>query len=328
MEINKIRRKSKPIVIAHRGASGYLPEHSLASKAAAHVMDADFIEQDVVLTKDGVPIVMHDVFLDYTTDVAKVFPDRKRSDGHYYTLDFYLHEIRQLFLNERVTAVTDTYNKPVYRTRFPDAGKLFRITTLREEIAMISGLNVSRGKIAGLYLELKSPRMHLDAGFDIAKIVLDELSRSPYGSKGSPVYLQCFDPATLKYLIFDLNADYPLIQLLGDNSWKEDTRIDYDVLRSPNGLKGISSYAAGIGPWIGHILLGHDSTGKPIFSKLVSTAKDLNLLVHPFTFRSDELPQGVDSFEELLQIFLKELEVDGIFTDFPDLAINFINKYL
>jgi len=93
--------KSGPIVIAHRGASGYLPEHSLESKAMAHAMGADFLEQDVVLTSDGVPIVLHDIHLDSTTDVARLFPGRAREDGRYYALDFNLQEIKALSLHER-----------------------------------------------------------------------------------------------------------------------------------------------------------------------------------------------------------------------------------
>ena len=93
---------SRPIVIAHRGASGYLPEHTLAAKAVAHAQGADFIEQDVVLTRDDQPIVLHDVHLDTVTDVAQVFPGRKRGDGRYYAIDFTLEEIQRLRVTERV----------------------------------------------------------------------------------------------------------------------------------------------------------------------------------------------------------------------------------
>ena len=94
---------SQPIVIAHRGASGYLPEHTLAAKAMAHAMGADFLEQDVVLTADGVPIVLHDIYLEATTDVEQRFPDRSRPDGRFYAIDFTLAEIRTLSAHERTT---------------------------------------------------------------------------------------------------------------------------------------------------------------------------------------------------------------------------------
>ncbi|MDB6140762.1 MAG: glycerophosphoryl diester phosphodiesterase, partial [Verrucomicrobiaceae bacterium] len=107
---------AQPIVIAHRGASGYLPEHTLPGKALAHAMGADCLEQDIVLSKDDVPIVMHDINLDTVTDVAKHFPDRKRDDGRYYALDFTLAEIKQLEACERFNPKT---GKAVYPNRFP-----------------------------------------------------------------------------------------------------------------------------------------------------------------------------------------------------------------
>src|SRR5688500_2812370 len=92
---------SGPLVIAHRGASGYLPEHTIAAKAYAHALGADYIEQDLVLSKDDVPVVLHDIHLDTVTDVAKRFTDRKRADGRYYALDFTLAELKQLRVTER-----------------------------------------------------------------------------------------------------------------------------------------------------------------------------------------------------------------------------------
>jgi len=93
---------AEPLVIAHRGASGYLPEHTLAAKALAHGQGADYLEQDVVLTADDVPIVLHDIHLDSTTDVADRFPDRARPDGRWYAVDFSLAEVRQLAVGERL----------------------------------------------------------------------------------------------------------------------------------------------------------------------------------------------------------------------------------
>ena len=316
----------KPIVIAHRGASGYLPEHTLVSKAVAHAMGADFLEQDVVLTKDAVPIVLHDIYLESTTNVADIFPNRQQSDGHFYALDFDLYEIRQLSINERLAIDDSSSYTPVFEDRFPYIENLFKIPTLREEVSVISGLNKSRGKTAGIYVELKSPRIHWDAGYDIADIVMTELMRSEYRPLGSPIYIQCFDDATLKYIRFDLKIEYSLIQLLGENMWQEDTLADYEELKSRGGLQSISSYADGIGPWIEQIFLGLNESGEPIASDLVSNAKEFNLLVHPYTFRKDELPKGIGTFEELLRFFLINQRVDGIFTDFPDLAINFIEK--
>jgi glycerophosphoryl diester phosphodiesterase len=107
-----------PIVIAHRGASGYLPEHTLAAKAMAHAMGAHFIEQDVVLSRDGTPIVLHDIHLDSTTDVAQAFPGRARDDGRYYAIDFDIEEIRELRVHER-THLGTGLGRAVYPGRFP-----------------------------------------------------------------------------------------------------------------------------------------------------------------------------------------------------------------
>src|SRR3712207_4128965 len=103
-------------IIAHRGASGYLPEHTLEAYSLSYGLGADYIEADVCLTKDGVPIVMHDIHLDTTTNVAKIFPDRKRKDGRYYIIDFTLQEIKKLSVNERIDLKT---NEAVFKDRFP-----------------------------------------------------------------------------------------------------------------------------------------------------------------------------------------------------------------
>ena len=176
-----------------------------------------------------------------------------RSDGHFYALDFDLDEIRQLSVNERLIIDNNPLYTPVFEDRFPYVEKLFKIPTLREEISMISGLNKSRGKTAGIYVELKSPRTHWNAGYDIANIVVTELMQSEYRPLGSPIFIQCFDDATLKYIKFDLKIEYSLIQLVGENIWQEDTFADYEELKSRAGLQNISSYADGIGPWIEQI---------------------------------------------------------------------------
>src|ERR1043165_1359827 len=97
---------ASPIVIAHRGASGYLPEHTLAAKALAYGLGADYLEQDIVLSKDDVPVVLHDIYLDTVTDWSRRFPERKRSDGRFYALDLSLAELKQLRVTERFNAKT------------------------------------------------------------------------------------------------------------------------------------------------------------------------------------------------------------------------------
>lgn len=134
----------KKIVIAHRGASGYLPEHTLQGVAMAYQMGADFIEPDCVLSKDNVPVVVHDTHIDTISDVAKKFPDRKRKDGRYYAIDFTVAELKTLAVSERFDPAS---GKPVYPKRFPLGVPGFTIPTLAEEIELVQGLNKSTGRI-------------------------------------------------------------------------------------------------------------------------------------------------------------------------------------
>ena len=315
-----------PIVIAHRGASGYLPEHTLAAKAAAHAMGADFIEQDVVLCKDGVPVVLHDVYLESTTDVEQRFPARARADGRFYALDFTLAELRELRVHERSTRAEDGTDVAVFPGRYPLGPTPFGIPTLAEEVDLIAGLDRSTGRTTGLYVELKAPNLHLAAGMDIAVIVLDVLREKGYDSRPKQVFIQCFDGPTLQRLRHELGTPLPLIQLIGESEWGEDTSSDYDYMRSPEGLAEVAGYAHGVGPWLRQIYLGHDRAGNVCLSDLVSRAHANGLLVHPYTFRRDELPAGLDSFEALLDLFVGQASVDGLFTDFPDIVRQYLQR--
>jgi glycerophosphoryl diester phosphodiesterase len=311
-------KDNRPIVIAHRGASGYLPEHTLESKALAHAMGADFIEQDVVLSRDGAAIVLHDIHLDSTTDVAQRFPSRARGDGRFYAVDFDLEEIRQLCVHERTQRDASGTEAAVFPNRFPLQPGRFRIPTLAEEIDLIAGLDRSRGRCTGLYIELKSPNWHLAQGLDMARAILAVLEEKHYADRPQQVFLQCFDDMTLRRLHHELQTPLPLIQLIGENAWAEDSEVDYDHLQTPQGLDYIASYAQGIGPWLMQIYRGKSATGEAQLTSLVEQAQSRGLKVHPYTFRRDELPAAIDSFEELLDIFLLRAGIDGLFTDFPD----------
>jgi glycerophosphoryl diester phosphodiesterase len=315
-----------PIIIAHRGASGYLPEHTLAAKALAHAMGADFLEQDVVLSRDGIPIILHDIHLDSTTDVARRFATRARADGHFYAIDFSLEELRQLQVHERTCRDESGREVAVFPGRFPlDAG-LFRIPTLAEEIDLIAGLDRSRGRSTGLYVELKSPNWHKAEGQDLAAAILGVLENKGYANRPAQVFLQCFDDKTLRHLRHELKTPLPLIQLIGENDWGEDSEADYDYLQTPPGLADIASYADGIGPWLMHIYRGRDEAGATRLSQLVAQAQAQGLVVHPYTFRRDELPEGIGSFRELLDIFILQAGIDGLFTDFPDIVSDYLEQ--
>jgi glycerophosphoryl diester phosphodiesterase len=316
--------RQRPLIIAHRGASGYLPEHTLAAKALAHGMGADFIEQDVVLSRDGVPVVLHDIYLESTTDVASKFPKRARGDGSFYAIDFTMEELRQLRVHERGWRDQNGQHSAFYASRFPPQPGLFQIPTLEEELILVDGLNKSLRRQAGIYLELKAPNWHQAAGYDLVATVLDVLANTGYLERPEHIFLQCFDDSTLKRLAHELPQPLPLIQLIGENDWGEDSDVDYEKMRSPQGLAEVADYASGIGPHLPQIFRGRGDGGEALLTDLVDDAHEQGLEVHPYTFRRDELPAGIASFDELLDIFIGQAGVDGLFTDFPDLVAHYL----
>ena len=166
------------VIIAHRGASAYLPEHTLESKALAYMMGVGYVEQDVALTKDNRLVVIHDHFLDRVTDVAKKYPKRHRADGRYYVIDFTLDEIKRLNFTEGFNIV-DGKEVQGYPNRFPMFTSTFKIHTLEEEIEFVQGLNKTLGKNIGLYVETKAPWFHKQEGKDISLETLQVLKKSP-----------------------------------------------------------------------------------------------------------------------------------------------------
>ncbi len=313
---------AEPLIIAHRGASAYLPEHSLEAKALAHAMGADYLEQDVVLSRDGVPVVLHDIHLESTTDVEQRFPDRARSDGRFYALDFELAELRSLRLHERSYRDDDGVERPYYPGRFPLGQGVFHLPTLREEIELIDGLNRSTGRVAGLYIELKAPNWHAAQGHDIAAAVLAVLEETGYAGRTQEVFLQCFDDATLRRLRDEFETPLPLIQLIGENDWGEDSAADYSAMQSEAGLAAIASYADGIGPWIPQVVIVED--GELRSSGLAQRAQRLGLQVHPYTLRADALPEGVADVDSLHRALFIDAGIDALFSDFPDLSATFL----
>lgn len=316
-----LSQNPRKVVIGHRGACGYLPEHTLQGIAMGHAMNPDFLEPDVVLTKDNVPVVIHDIHVDTISDVAKVFPDRKRADGRYYAIDFTLAELKRLNVSERFDPAT---GKAVYPTRFPVGKGSFQIPTLDEEIALIQGLNASTGKKIGIYPEIKAPAWHRQEGKDISKIVVEALWKWGYKTKSDLCYLQCFDFKETQRIRRELKWEGLLVQLITENADKE-SDTDYEQLMTPQGLDEVAKVADGIGPWISQIVTDKKD-GKYVYNSLVKDAHARGLKVHPYTFRADSLPKYVSSFDELLRLALVELDVDGIFTDFPDKGVAFVRR--
>jgi glycerophosphoryl diester phosphodiesterase len=304
------------LVIAHRGASGYVPEHTLEAKAYAHALGADYIEQDVVATRDDEILVLHDIYLDRVTDVADRFSGRHREDGRYYVRDFDLAEIRTLNVHERRRSDGIT---AVFPNRFPTNVGRFRVSTLREEIRFIQGMNQSTGRVMGVYCEIKQPAFHKAEGVDISPLVLQLLDDLGYHSRNDPVIVECFDPREVHRIRHDLGCQLKLAQLIDDNNLFEPD-IDYDHLRTREGMAEIARTVDAIGPNISHIVKLADVDGRLVSTGLVSMAHELGLLVHPWTFRADQLAPGFESLQEMIRWFVDEIKIDGVFTDFPDMA--------
>ncbi|MCC2616780.1 glycerophosphodiester phosphodiesterase [Aestuariibacter halophilus] len=302
--------QSNPLVIAHRGASGYLPEHTLAAATLAYQQGADYLEQDLVLSKDGVPVVLHDIHLDTVTNVEQVFPGRHRADGRYYVIDFTLAELKQLHVHERQSVD----GQQVFPDRWQGVSP-FTIATFEEHLALRDQLQRQLGRTVGIYPEIKSPAWHREQGQDISSIVLSILRKHGLDNASAPVFIQCFDFAETQRLRRDLGVKAKLVQLLGENDWQE-SATDYDRLKTTEGLKRIAEVADGIGPWLPQIV--DVNTLAP--TGLVKAAHQQGLVVHPYTFRLEQLPQGLDAAQTLHLLF-SSLQVDGVFSDFPDVAV-------
>jgi glycerophosphoryl diester phosphodiesterase len=302
----------RPLVIAHRGASGYLPEHTAEAKALAYGMGADYLEQDVVATRDANLIVLHDVTLDAVTNVAMLFPGRARSDGRHYAIDFDLAEIRRLYVVERRRAGT---SEPFFPRRFASSNVPFRILTLGEEIELVRGLNRTTGRQVGIYPEIKEPRWHREHGIDLAALVLEELDRHGYRGADARAFVQCFDSAEVARIRTELGSRLPLIQLLpwSDRASREITVSDAAAL---------AAHATGVGlPYEQLIAAPSNRSTAPTPAPLAAALRAAGLSIHAYTFRADQLPAWVPSFRDLLRIFLADLGVDGVFCDHPDIAV-------
>lgn len=301
----------RPVVIAHRGASGYLPEHTREAKALAYGQGADFLEQDVVATRDGALLVLHDIYLERVTDVATQFPDRRREDGHYYAIDFALDEVRRLCVHERV----DEHGAAVFPGRFPPDRGGFRVSTLGEELELVAGLNSASGRRVGVYPEIKEPRWHARHGIDLTRLLLEELATRGYRSADDAVYVQCFDVAELERLRSEFSTELRLVQLL-------DGRPEHEAWLEGEGLAEVARHANALGvPW-SRLVEAYDPARAVLKqSRLLERAEEAGLDLHVYTFRRERLPDFVADLEQLLALYLRDIPVAGWFCDFPDVAV-------
>ena len=305
-------RVKYPHIISHRGASGYIPEHSFGAYQTAIDLQTDYIEPDLCLTKDNIFVAVHDITLDDVTDVSIKYPERyttkiignKKMSG-YFVSDFLYSEIETLLLKQRLD----------YRTDFYDY--FFKIPTLKNIFDLVQSSYKSKGASTGLYIELKNPAYHNTLGFPLSMEdhLISELKSFGYPIKGAdvpqntsnvlPVIIQCFDENSLQYL--NSITDIPLVQLM-DNT-------HYAYLNT-SVIDKISTYANGIGPDKNYFeFLDYNSS-----MNIINEAHNLNMVVHPWTFRADSgiWPVFNGSFESELTYFYCCLRVDGLFIEFPD----------
>lgn len=337
---------AEPLVIAHRGASGILPEHTLEAYKAAIEQGADFIEPDLVLTQDGVMIDRHEPMLDGTTDVASKFPaSRMRTrdvDGvpttAYFASDFTLAEIKTL------RAVQPRANRP------QAYNGLYEIPTLDEVIALAKAEGTKRGKRVGIYPEIKHSTYHATTvGFG-ANYFEDKLVatlHAAYGNVASaPVFIQSFEVSSLQYL--NTRTNIKLVQLIDADDVKDDGSLSlvapyhkpYDFvvnndsrsfadLLTASGLDFIKTYADAVGPWKPYLVKtvndGVERTGDSTLTindrrvdgstGVIEMAHRKGLLVHTWTFRDDAGGYGFKDPQAEMQYYMR-LGIDGVFTDF------------
>jgi glycerophosphoryl diester phosphodiesterase len=294
----------KPLVIAHRGASGYRPEHTLESYRLGIEQGADAIEPDLVITRDGVLVARHEHEIGGTTDAADKFPARRTTkiiDGRpvtgWFTEDFTLREIKTLRARERLAGRSQAWN-----------GR-FEVATLDEVLDLVASRRRRDGGPVIVYPEIKHPSYFRSIGLPLEERLIDALERRGHTGAHAPVFIQSFEPPSLERLRG--LTEVSLVQLLDEGA---------DV--SPPALRAIRRYADGIGPNKRLVLpVGNDGrVGRP--TTLVADAHAAGLFVHVWTLRSDApylSPSYAGNPAAEVRDFLR-LGVDGFFTDFPNVG--------
>jgi glycerophosphoryl diester phosphodiesterase len=317
------RATMPPLIIAHRGASGYRPEHTLAGYELAALLGADFLEPDLVSTNDGVLVARHEPEIGGTTDVAAhpEFADRHSSrviDGvsltGWFAEDFTLAELRTLRAVERIPALRPD------NTRFDGR---FDIPTFAEILTLAARMSQRLGRTIGVYPETKHPSYHTAIGLPLEPALVAGLRDAGLDRADSPVFVQSFEVGNLRALR-ESGLAVPLVQLAQSGMSPPDlTGTD---LLTPAGLRSVAEYATALGPDKDAVLA---PDGTP--TRLLGDAHAAGLAVHPYTFRTENefLPPPLrrgsrpdgrgDGVAELAR-FLRH-GVDGVFTDHPDVAV-------
>nr|XP_021181015.2 uncharacterized protein LOC110369785 [Helicoverpa armigera] len=327
-----------PLVIGHRGASGYVPEHTLASYALAALMGADYVEPDLVMTSDKQLIARHDNELGLTTDVSlrPEFSSRYRNktiDGNeisgWFTEDFTLAEIKTLRAVERI---------PDIRPGNARLNGAFEIPTFQEIIDLVKSLQISQKRVIGLYPEIKHSTYFQSVGLPMELAVIDILHRNGYEGSHAPVYIQSFEINNLKSLknitqlrllqLYDSKSMSPFDQIVSG------TGVTYGDMATPDGLKEVAKYAYAVGPDKSYIIPRDANNNLGEVTSFVSDAHAAGLKVHPYTFRAENnfLPEeynsdvttnknsAIGNLAAEVQAYF-DAGIDGLFSDQPDIPV-------
>jgi len=315
---------AEPLLIAHRGLSGEYPEHTLPAYRAAIEAGADFIEPDLVLTRDGVLVARHENEISETSDVAThpEFASRKttkRIDGQdisgWFTEDFTLTELKSLRAKERLPQL-----RPANRAHDGQ----YEIATFEQILTLLAEVNKGRTRPVGVYPETKHPSYFAAIGLPHEAPLLALLGRFGYTQADSPVFIQSFEVGNLKRL--RARTPVRLIQLVESGGHPADRPdLPYALMLTPRGLADVAAYANGIGP-DKSLIIPRTRLGRlkqP--TTLVKDAHDAGLLVHPWTFRRENYflpspfrkglnPRGIGDLAGEIRAFAAT-GIDGLFTD-------------
>lgn len=331
-----------PIVIAHRGASGYAPEHTLASYFIAIEQGCDYIEPDLVVTRDGALVARHENEIGGTTDVAErgEFAGRRKTkviDGAavtgWFTEDFLLEELKSLRARERIPELRPGNTRLDGRLEIP---------TLEEILALVRGVEERRRVRArelglplpvpiGVYPETKHPSYFAGLGLAMEERLAEALERYGYRGRDGRAFLQSFETGNLRVL--SRLTQLPLVQLIESTGGPYDLVHGRDArtyadLVTPRGLEGIAAYAQCVGP-AKSLVIPRDGEGRLLQpTSLVTDCHAVGLGVHPWTFRAEKefLPAGVDLEGELGEFLA--VGIDGFFCDQPDVGVRARDAYV
>ena len=296
-----------PLIIAHRGASGYLPDHTLAAYRLAIEQGADVIEPDLVATRDGVLVARHENEIGGTTDVADKFPERKttktvdgRSQTGWFTEDFTLEELKTLRATQPLAFRPQDHNG-----RYP-------VATFAEILGLVSEVERGSGRRVAIEPEIKHPSYFREIGLPLEEPLVTALQSAGYRDASAPVFIQCFEEASLRRL--DGLTDVRLLLLVADAG---------ERWLTPPGMKELSAFAEGLGVHKEHLIPKVDGRWQTP-NEVVAHAHAQGLVVHVYTFRDEarylaENDAG-DPRAELRRFMA--LGIDGVFTDFPDTALS------